>query len=143
MALHIQVVSFGFKYGVPSPPPQASQTLQLDCRGLPNPYWDEALRAFCGLDAPIDAFMQQHPPVLDFAQSVWKQVTTALSQISPTTTSSPSLFVALGCTGGRHRSVWQAAKLAKALSQQGHQVSLKHLHLNNDAHSVAETPPAL
>lgn len=133
----IHLSSFGFKYGPPPPDSQGHNGgFVFDCRGLPNPYWDETLRQYSGLDAPILAFMEARPEVQAFAghasELIMQTATIYRKQ------GRESLYVAIGCTGGRHRSVYQTALMEARLSAGGFRVQVLHRDLHrgdqNSAH---------
>lgn len=129
-ALTIHLFSFGYKYS--GPPEDASGNgggFIFDCRSLPNPYWDKQLRPHTGLDAPIAAFMESHPEVGRFAESAAALVLHAARVY--TEREYGSLWVAFGCTGGRHRSVYQAELLRAALEQAGFRVETRHVDIES------------
>jgi UPF0042 nucleotide-binding protein len=97
--------SFGFKQGVP-----LDADLVFDMRCLPNPYYDPALRSLTGLDAPVAGFIEAQPR----AMTMLEDIQAFLEQWLPCyQQDNRSYFtVALGCTGGQHRSVYFAEKLA-------------------------------
>jgi UPF0042 nucleotide-binding protein len=118
-AMQTSVVSFGYKHGVP-----LDADVVLDCRFLPNPHWVEALQPFSGLDAPVrDYVLAQEPtgPFLD-------QVDSLLAMVLPAFVAEgkPYLTVAMGCTGGRHRSVVLAEELALRLRDHGTAATVFH-----------------
>ena len=133
--LTIHLFSFGYKY---SGPPQDSAGngggFVFDCRCLPNPYWDEALRPHSGLEAPVVDFMENRPEVGEFAQSAAQMVLQAAGEYTQRDYS--SLMVAFGCTGGRHRSVYQAERLRASLEQAGFRVETRHLDIKSAAEGV-------
>lgn len=91
--------SFGYKFGIP-----ADADYVFDARCLPNPYWHTELRALRGFDPPIVTFMEQQPIV----QQMFRQIQTFLDQWLPHFESMNRSYVtiAIGCTGGQHRSVY-------------------------------------
>lgn len=97
--------SFGFKHGVPS-----DADMVFDVRSLPNPYYDLALRPLTGRDAPVVDFLQSQPMVLAMAEDIRAYVEKWLPSFIADNRS--YLTVAIGCTGGRHRSVYLVEKLA-------------------------------
>ncbi len=116
--MHIVLFSFGFKYG------SAEADYVLDLRFLPNPYWDPQLRPFSGRDACVADFVLKQPDTLRFlafAQPLLTFVCAAWAK-----TSREELRIALGCTGGRHRSVALAEHLAAWLRQEGYEVTCRH-----------------
>jgi UPF0042 nucleotide-binding protein len=91
--------SFGYKQGVP-----LDADLVFDVRCLPNPHYDPRLRPFTGLDAEVVAFLEKEPQVGSMLQDIRRFVETWLPAYSHDNRG--SLTVAVGCTGGRHRSVY-------------------------------------
>ena len=102
--LYVTILSFGFKYGIP-----ADADLVFDVRFLPNPYYHEELRPFSGLDKPVADFVLKYPE----AEIFLDKLEDMLKFLIPNYISEGKnqLVVAIGCTGGKHRSI----TLAKAL----------------------------
>ncbi len=117
--------SFGFKFsGAPRDESGHGGGYVFDCRALPNPFWDEALRPFSGLDAPVAAFMERQPEVAAYAEhALWLVRHTALTYRR---LARERLMVAFGCTGGRHRSVYLAELTARKLRDEGIAVRIEH-----------------
>jgi UPF0042 nucleotide-binding protein len=113
------VVSFGYKYGLP-----LDVDVVLDCRFLPNPFWIEELRPFSGLDEPVRDYVLAQPETKDFLEKVDGLLTGILPSFAREGKS--YLTIALGCTGGRHRSVALAEALGKRFGEHGHPVSVFH-----------------
>jgi len=107
--LRINVLSFGYKYGIP-----VDADLVLDCRFIPNPHWIPELRPLTGLDAPVSEKVLNSEGVADFVQSyvsvVQKMIPGYLREGKKYVT------IALGCTGGKHRSVAVAQEIARQLT---------------------------
>ena len=107
--LRINVLSFGYKYGIP-----VDADLVLDCRFIPNPHWIPELRPLTGLDAPVSAKVLGSEGVADFVQSyvavVQKMIPGYFREGKKYVT------IAIGCTGGKHRSVAVAEEIARQLS---------------------------
>ncbi|MBZ5486642.1 RNase adapter RapZ [Halomonas aquamarina] len=114
--------SFGYKRGVPM-----DADLVFDVRCLPNPYWDPTLRPHTGRDATIVAFLRGYPIVDDMT----RDIQTLLERWLPAYQNSQRSYmtVAIGCTGGQHRSVYVAEQLAQALAPQIGDVQLRHREL--------------
>jgi len=110
--------SFGFKHGVPS-----DADLVFDVRSLPNPYYDLALRPLTGRDAPVIDFLQSQPMVLAMAEDIRAYVEKWLPSFIGDNRS--YLTVAIGCTGGQHRSVFIAERLANYFRAHGN-VLVRH-----------------
>jgi len=125
----IYLHSFGFKHGGPPADPSGhGGGFVFDCRALPNPFWDEALRPYSGRDAPILAFMEAQPEVARFAEHTAGLVLFTAEVYQ--SLGRERLMVSYGCTGGRHRSVYQAENLNRLLREKGYQVNLTHLHID-------------
>jgi len=110
--MRTSVESFGYKYGLP-----LDADLVLDCRFLPNPYWVEELRQLSGLDAPVRDFVMAQDDTHAFLDRVDDLVGALLPAFVAEGKS--YLTIALGCTGGRHRSVVLAEALAVRLRARG------------------------
>ncbi|MDF3888528.1 RNase adapter RapZ [Cupriavidus basilensis] len=113
--------SFGFKHGVPS-----DADLVFDVRSLPNPYYDLALRPMTGRDEPVIDFLQSQPMVLAMADDIRAYVEKWLPSFIADNRS--YLTVAIGCTGGQHRSVYIAERLANYFRAHGN-VLVRHREL--------------
>jgi len=118
---HMQtsILSFGYKHGVP-----LDVDLLFDCRFLPNPYWVDELRPLSGLDPPVREYVLGRPETLDFLS----RVDDLLTMLVPAFVREGKsyLTVAMGCTGGRHRSVALADALAARLASHGVATSVFH-----------------
>lgn len=106
--LHLLLQSFGFKYGLPS-----NADFVFDLRCLPNPYWQADLRLLTGLDNKVIQFLEERTIVQQMIKHLVKFLSECLTYFQADHRS--YVTVALGCTGGRHRSVYLAEKLAKQL----------------------------
>lgn len=113
--------SFGFKHGIP-----LDADFVFDVRCLPNPHYDPILRPMTGRDAPVKAFLEQQPLVHDMYQDIQHFVTRWLPSFVQENRS--YLTIAIGCTGGQHRSVHIVEELGKHFSQQ-QQVLIRHREL--------------
>jgi UPF0042 nucleotide-binding protein len=118
-SMRTSVVSFGYKYGLP-----LDVDVVFDCRFLPNPFWIEELRPFSGLDAPVREYVLDQPETKDFLEKVDGLLTGILPSFVREGKS--YLTIALGCTGGRHRSVALAEALGERIGAHGHPVSVFH-----------------
>jgi len=120
-APHMQtsVISFGYKHGIP-----LDVDLVFDCRFLPNPFWVEELRPFSGLDAPVRDYVLGQPESVGFLEKVDDLLTSILPAFVREGKS--YLTIAMGCTGGRHRSPALAVALAERLAEHGQTVSVFH-----------------
>ncbi|MGB8339174.1 MAG: RNase adapter RapZ, partial [Burkholderiales bacterium] len=110
--------SFGFKHGAPQ-----DADLVFDVRMLPNPYYDPAMRALTGLDELVMKFLDANAEAQKMLGDIERFVTEWLPHYVRDNRS--SLTVAIGCTGGQHRSVYMAEKLAARFSGD-HQVLVRH-----------------
>ncbi len=113
--------SFGFKHGIP-----LDADFVFDVRCLPNPHYDPLLRPMTGRDAPVKAFLEQQPLVHDMYQDIQNFVARWLPSFVIENRS--YLTIAIGCTGGQHRSVHIVEELGKHFSQQ-QQVLIRHREL--------------
>ena len=115
--------SFGFKYGVP-----VDADFVFDLRCLPNPHWDQALRSLSGLDRPVQEYLQNQPMV----NEMFEDITNILARWVPRFEANSRVYmtVAIGCTGGQHRSVYMAQRLAEHLTDDYDNVLVRHRELN-------------
>lgn len=113
------VVSFGYAHGVP-----LDADLVLDCRFLPNPYWVEDLRPYSGLDEPVRRYVLEQPDTAAFLGELDRLLGLLLPAFQREGKS--YLTIALGCTGGRHRSVALAEELAERLRRAGRPAHVLH-----------------
>lgn len=122
--LSVLIESFGFKHGIP---PDADFVFDLRC--LPNPYWHAELRNLTGRDRDVGEFLDAEP---DFTQ-MYEDILGFLGRWVPKYVSVDRsyLTVALGCTGGQHRSVYMAEKLATALKEMHDPVHTRHNELSS------------
>jgi UPF0042 nucleotide-binding protein len=117
MTLEIQ--SFSYQQGVP-----ATASLVFDVRFLPNPFFEEELRAYSGDDQPVADWLGGFAEVDDAVQRIMDLISYLLPRYAEELKT--NLGIALGCTGGRHRSVYVANRVAQALKMQGHEVVVHH-----------------
>jgi len=117
--LHIGVVSFGYKYGLP-----ADADLVWDVRFMTNPNYVEKLRPKTGLDAAVRRFVMNVPQSREFSQKYFNLIEESLPHYIREGKS--YLTIAIGCTGGRHRSVVMASALKDFLASRGFPVSVHH-----------------
>jgi UPF0042 nucleotide-binding protein len=124
--MRIVLLSFGFKHG---PPKEAD--LVFDVRFLPNPHYDETLGPRDGRDADVRSFVLDN----DTAQAFLFRLTDLLDFLIPQYAAEPKsyLTIAIGCTGGRHRSIAVSEALARHLGARGHDVLIKHRDVGNPA----------
>jgi UPF0042 nucleotide-binding protein len=125
--LFITILSFGFKYGIP-----ADADLVFDVRFLPNPYYVEGLRTKTGQDKEIRDYVMQFPEAHEFLY----KLTDMLNFLIPNYISEGKnqLVIAIGCTGGKHRSVTLANALFEALSgRKEYGLKIEHRDIAKDA----------
>ena len=120
--LKIIVESFGFKYGIP-----LDADYVFDVRFLPNPHWDPALRPMTGLDAPVADFLNSHTEVNEFIYLTRNYIETWLPMLEKNNRS--YLTIAIGCTGGKHRSVYIAQQIGEDFQAKGKNVQIQHKSL--------------
>lgn len=119
--LALQVSSFGYKKGVP---PDADFIFDVRC--LPNPHWDPRLREMSGRDAPVREFLDANPEANELALDVVGFLERWLPRFQQEDRS--YLTIAVGCTGGRHRSVYMAERIASHFRERWH-IVLTHRDL--------------
>jgi UPF0042 nucleotide-binding protein len=117
--MQTSILSFGFKHGVP-----LDVDLMFDCRFLPNPYWVEALRPQSGLDKPVRDYVLERSETSEFLDKLDDMLVTLIPAYVREGKS--YLTVAMGCTGGRHRSVALAEELSRRLNKHGIITSVFH-----------------
>lgn len=123
--LAIVFQSFGFKNGVP-----VDADFVFDVRCLPNPHWRKELRDFTGQEKPVIEFLNQEPSV----QNMFRDIAHFLDLWLPNfaTGSRTYLTVAVGCTGGKHRSVYLCENLKKHFTEKFSNVQVRHRELNRE-----------
>jgi RNase adapter protein RapZ len=118
-ALQTSIVSFGFKHGLP-----LDVDLVFDCRFLPNPHWVESLRPLPGTDARVRRYVLKQPETEAFLHELERLF--ALLLPAYVREGKAYLSIAVGCTGGHHRSVVLAEELAKVLERLGFEARVHH-----------------
>jgi RNase adapter protein RapZ len=121
--LMISVVSFGFRYGIPT-----EADLVFDVRFLPNPHFVPRLRAFSGKNPRVARYIRSFPQTGQFL----RRIESLLSYLIPhyIREGKSYLTVALGCTGGRHRSVMLAEVIRRTLAREGYSTKVVHRDLD-------------
>lgn len=104
--LALMFESFGYKHGIPG-----DADFVFDVRSLPNPFWEHSLRHLTGRDAPVIEYLSSHPNVSGMVTSMTEFLTPRIAEFAQANRS--YLTIAVGCTGGVHRSVYVAEKLAE------------------------------
>lgn len=124
--LQMAIQSFGFKYGAPT-----DVDLMVDMRFLPNPFWEPELRALTGVDSEVKDFVLRQEGAAEFLDYYVAAITPVLAGFQRENKRHVSL--AVGCTGGKHRSVAMARELADRLASiPGVSVSLRHRDLGRE-----------
>ena len=118
-SLSVLVESFGFKHGIP-----ADADFVFDLRSLPNPYWTMKLRGLTGLDAEVQTFLDNQPKYA----AMYEDICVFLERWVPHYREARRgyMTIAIGCTGGQHRSVYMAEKVAARLRARHEQVLTRH-----------------
>jgi len=124
--LSVSVQSFSYKRGAPR-----EADMVFDCRFLRNPHWDAALRALDGRDTAVAAYVAQDPLFTPFFEKLSELAVMLLPAYKAE--GKAYFCIALGCTGGRHRSVALAERLARRLNGEGWRVNLRHRELEGRA----------
>lgn len=127
-SMMITILSFGFKYGIPS-----DSDLVMDVRFLPNPYYDVELRPKTGNDKEIQDFVMKYPEATIFIDKLEDFIQFLIPQYI--SEGKNQLVISIGCTGGKHRSVTLANELYKRLNGEDRDYGLKieHRDLTKDA----------
>lgn len=123
--LIISVLSFGFKYGIP-----LDSDMVFDVRFLPNPYYIETLKKFSGADEGVRSYVMQWPAAVDFMNKLTDMVEFLIPHFIKEGKS--QLVIAIGCTGGRHRSVTIANMLGQRLKNNNHRVITEHRDIEEE-----------
>ncbi len=124
----ITILSFGFKYGIPS-----DSDMVMDVRFLPNPYYDVELRPKTGNDIEIQEFVMKYPEATQFIDKLEDMIQFLIPQYI--SEGKNQLVISIGCTGGKHRSVTLANELFNRLDKEDREYGLKieHRDLGKDA----------
>ncbi|HEX5268486.1 MAG TPA: RNase adapter RapZ [Acidimicrobiales bacterium] len=117
--MQTQIVSFGYKFGIPR-----DVDLVLDCRFLPNPHWIEELRPHSGLEAPVRDYVMSQPDTAEFLDRLGSLLDLLLPGYVKEGKS--YLSIAVGCTGGHHRSVVLAEEIGSILRSHGFDPAVSH-----------------
>ncbi len=111
--------SFGFKHGIPK-----EADYVFDARFLPNPHWEPELKPLTGLDQPVKDFLANHSIVQKFTWQIQTFVQTWLPHLERNNRS--YLTIAIGCTGGQHRSVYLAQAIGESFAMTHPNVKIRH-----------------
>jgi RNase adapter protein RapZ len=120
--LSITFESFGFKDGIPG-----DADFVFDARALPNPYWDPGLRNLTGRDPEVVRFLEAHTGVATLLEDITRFVRARLPEFRGSNRG--YLTVAVGCTGGQHRSVYIVERLAETFAAESPSVTARHAGL--------------
>jgi UPF0042 nucleotide-binding protein len=124
--LQLTVMSFGYKYGIP-----ADADNVADARFIPNPFWNEELRPFTGLDSQVSDYVLSQTGAMEFVESYAKALQPVLDGYLRE--NKHYATIAIGCTGGKHRSVAVSTKLAGLLSENNeYTVTVRHRDLGKE-----------
>ncbi len=121
----VSIVSFGYKYGLP-----VDADLVVDCRFLPNPHWIPELQAMTGLDAPVRDYVLSQPGAQEFLAAYFEALQVLLA--GDEREGKHFVTLAVGCTGGKHRSVTIAEYLAAKLIGAGSDAQVVHRDLGRE-----------
>ena len=124
-AMKVTVVSFGFKYGIP-----VDADLVADMRFLPNPHWVDELRPLTGRDAPVADYVKKQPEAEEFLTEYVALVRTLISGYLRE--GKRFMTIAIGCTGGKHRSVAMTEEIAARLRGYGIDAAALHRDLGRE-----------
>jgi UPF0042 nucleotide-binding protein len=116
-------LSFAYKNGVP-----VDADLVFDVRCLPNPHWIAALRSQTGLDQPVQAFLRSHTEVFSMFNDIRGFLDTWLTRFEANNRS--YMTIAIGCTGGQHRSVYMSEQLMQHFAPKWANVQIRHRELS-------------
>ncbi|MDP3487360.1 MAG: RNase adapter RapZ [Bacillota bacterium] len=120
-----RVLSFGFKRGIP-----LDADFVFDCRFLPNPHYIPELKPMSGVDQAIKEFVLREPKAVEYITKIHNLVEFVIPLCI--TEGKSQLVIALGCTGGRHRSVVLAESLRDKLVEARHRVVVEHRHISSE-----------
>ena len=130
-SLGLFVTSFSFRQGLPR-----EADLVFDVRFLENPYYDPVLRPLTGLDAPVQAHIAKDPVFADFFDNLIRLIAPLLPRYDREGKS--YLTIAVGCTGGRHRSVYVAERIGAWLADHGQSVTVSHRDISRPVNHLVE-----
>lgn len=123
-SIKITVVSFGYKYGIPR-----DADIVMDVRFLPNPYWEESLNGLNGQDEKVISFVRKSDDTKEFLEKFGDLLKFMIPIFIRERR--PYLTVAIGCTGGHHRSVVISDVIAEEFRESGHNVNVVHRDISN------------
>lgn len=118
-SLSVTIMSFGFKYGIPR-----EADIVMDVRFLRNPHWDEKLKPLTGQNPKVGTYIEEDESLKPFLENFQNLIEPLLSRY--TNEGKNYLTIAIGCTGGKHRSVYVVETLSKWLKQKNENTHIKH-----------------
>lgn len=118
----ITLMSFGFKHGAPN-----DVNIIMDVRFLQNPHWIEELKPFSGLDKNVGDYIRKDEDFDGFIENFKTMLTPLLPRYTKAGRS--NFTIAIGCTGGRHRSVFTVETLSEWIKDQGYEIHVQHRDL--------------
>jgi RNase adapter protein RapZ len=121
--LNVTFVSFGFKHGMPR-----NLDFMFDVRCLPNPFWEESIKHFSGQDLPVIEYLEEQADVQEYFWQLKSFLHTWLPRFQSGTRS--YVTIGIGCTGGRHRSVFITERLADHFSNLFADTQVRHRDMN-------------
>lgn len=121
-SLTLNFISFGFKHGIPM-----TSDIVIDVRFLPNPYYEDSLRNLTGIDREIVSFFERFQIVNEYYKRTFEFLKFIVNNYQHS--GKAFLTVSVGCTGGKHRSVYFVDKLARDFKEMGYRVLVKHRDL--------------
>jgi UPF0042 nucleotide-binding protein len=117
--LALMFESFGYKHGIPG-----DADFVFDVRSLPNPYWEDSLRHLTGRDPEVVRYLGASPSVTGLVGALTEFLSARIAEFAQANRS--YLTIAIGCTGGQHRSVYVADRLAEHFTRSYPQVQTRH-----------------
>ena len=123
--MEVELLSFGYKYGMPT-----EVNMVVDVRFLPNPYWEEHMRHLTGLDGAVAAYVLDSEPGRELLVRLEPLVAFVVSASAEA--GKERLRLAIGCTGGHHRSVAVVERLGGMLGERGQEVTVHHRDIDNE-----------
>lgn len=129
--LVINVISFGFKYGIP-----LDADLVMDVRFITNPFYIPELKPLSGIDKPVKDYVLSKSETKEFIEKFGDMLNFLIPNYK--IEGKRQLIIAIGCTGGRHRSVAIANKIYEILNHHGHSVTIDHRDINEDVNRGAD-----
>lgn len=122
-AMSLLFQSFGYKHGIPS-----DADFVFDVRCLPNPHWESTLRPLTGKDDKVVNYLESQPTVIEMLDQITQFMNTWIPRFESESRS--YMTIAVGCTGGQHRSVYMAESLGKFFGAQRNNVAIRHRELS-------------